>query len=452
MNVFRKAKRTVLSTLLVSIIVIINVSDKGLHSYVRQTVSRGLSINLGGGKCKWTPPTYDVSTDIIFNKTIIAGFPSGDKRLTFIQMEALTGLSARDEWDFQFLGMTNQPFIKANYPHHEGIWGWQNVGDQVIMVVRNIRRSMVEYHDILWDIGYAKTFEDAFERISNLYAARPPKEDFLVWRDERVMDEIHWYGWFIDYWMEAGLMRDMFTHKITTPEHWYMLMQPTRYKKSEMTYDLIVGNDTVVTPSYDPHCVNDVSGGCHPIQIISAERLVDVTSGELEGRKIARSLQGRTGIDDYLIAEEAWQCIWSELIIKKKGLKTVVDREGLGERDYNFSEEMLASMLEELNRLISKYSSSDWNWRETAQDLVDVLTEHRALIVAELDEVRNGTRKLGTFDILGPKTRHDMSSEGNSPRQVAKSDFDFDELNKRVMKERMEHLLETSRLQRKQKS
>ena len=94
-------------------------------------------------------------------------------------------MSARDEWDFAYLGQTNQPFIKANYPHHEGIWGWQDKADQMIMVVRNIRRSMVEYHDILWDIGYAKTFHDAFERIANLYAERPPMEDFLVWRDLR---------------------------------------------------------------------------------------------------------------------------------------------------------------------------------------------------------------------------------------------------------------------------
>ena len=41
----------------------------------------------------------------------------------------------------------------ANYPHHEGIWGWEDAADQVVMMIRNIRRSMVDYHDILWDIG-----------------------------------------------------------------------------------------------------------------------------------------------------------------------------------------------------------------------------------------------------------------------------------------------------------
>ena len=65
--------------------------------------------------------------------------------------------------------MSNHPFIKANYPHHEGIWGWEQAADQVVMMVRNIRRSMVEYHDILWDIGYAKTWDEATLNLDNLF-------------------------------------------------------------------------------------------------------------------------------------------------------------------------------------------------------------------------------------------------------------------------------------------
>ncbi len=113
-----------------------------------------MSLNLGGGACEWRAALQyndaGFPSDTEFHKTIIAGYPSGDKRLTFIHLEGTTGLSARDEWDFKFLGMTNQPFIKANYPHHEGIWGWGNVGDQVVLVVSELKRVMVEYHDILW--------------------------------------------------------------------------------------------------------------------------------------------------------------------------------------------------------------------------------------------------------------------------------------------------------------
>ena len=75
------------------------------------------------------------------------------------------------------------------------------------MIVRNIRRSMVEYHDILWDIGYAKTWEEASKKLDDLYSERPPLSDFMEWRDERVLEEIHWYGWFIDYYMEGGKIR-----------------------------------------------------------------------------------------------------------------------------------------------------------------------------------------------------------------------------------------------------
>ena len=117
-------------------------------------VARRLSINLGDGQCEWVAAIQysdnGFPSDSSFLKTIIAGYPSGDKRLAFLQLEGLTGLSARDEWDFKFLGMTNQPFIKANYPHHEGIWGWGDVGEQVIMVVSELQKVLVEYHDILW--------------------------------------------------------------------------------------------------------------------------------------------------------------------------------------------------------------------------------------------------------------------------------------------------------------
>ena len=344
------------------------------------------SLNLGSGNCKWQPPGYDIPNEEeeSFYKSLIAGFPSGDKRLTFVQMEALTGLPAKDEWDFAYLGMTNHPFIKANYPHHEGIWGWGQQADQTIMVVRNIRRALTEYHDILWDIGYAKTWAEATDRLDNLYRSRPPIEDWFVWRDLRVMDEIKWYGWFIDYYMEGGLMRDMFTNKITTKQHWDMLMLPTAYTKAELDYDVVVGNQSV-TPTYDPHCIYDMPAGCEPILIISVEKLVDTSDGPAEGLKIANIIDGKEGME--VIEEEARRCVWEELIIRRKGLKTYVDREGYGEYEYNFTEEQLQAMIDELSRVIIKYSSPVWSSKQTAQDLVTILTWHRGLIQDELDSI-----------------------------------------------------------------
>ena len=212
-------------------------------------------------------------------------------------------------------------------------------------------------------------------------------------------------------------MRDIFTHKITTPKHWYMLMQPTVYSRSEVEYDLIVGPDTVVTPSYDPHCVNDVKYGCKPVEVISAEKLIDHSSGEAisrgkaESRKLAKVIQNSAGYEDWLIEEEAWECIWEELIIRKRGLKTFVDREGITERDYNFSEEMLSGMIHEHDRLIDKYGpDSEYKDTYTAQSLILLISEHRGLIQVELEEVQSGKRKLTKTDFLGPTIRNDPSS------------------------------------------
>ena len=51
---------------------------------------RSLTIDLGNGACEWQPPIYDIPEEIDFYKTAIVGFPSGDKRMIFVQMEALT--------------------------------------------------------------------------------------------------------------------------------------------------------------------------------------------------------------------------------------------------------------------------------------------------------------------------------------------------------------------------
>jgi len=369
-------------------------------------IGRRLSLNLGNGQCEWQPPNYDIPDNIDFWKTAVVGYPSGDKRLTFVQMEALTGWAAKDEWDFEFLGNSNHPFIKANYPHHEGIWGWGDNADQVVMVVRNMRRALVEYHDILWDIGYAKTWAQAFDLIPNLYQERPPLDDFLAWRDLRVMDEVHWYGWFIDYWMEEGLLRDIFTHKLTNHEHWNMLMQPTVYSRSEQeaAFDLLVGNQDIGY-HFDPGCEYNVTGGCRPIKILSAELLVRNETGPAENRKIAKVLTNHEGMAEWVIEEEVWECIWTELIINRKGLKTFLDRDGLTEVDYNFSEEMLEAMLQELDRLIDKYRGDDWSHLEISRHLVALLEMHKALIQQELDEVKSGERILREGDFLGPKER-----------------------------------------------
>eukprot|EP00804_Cyclotella_cryptica_P014284 CCRYP_018659-RA/>CCRYP_018659-RA protein AED:0.19 eAED:0.19 QI:0/-1/0/1/-1/1/1/0/184 len=109
----------------------------------------------------------------------------------------------------------------------------------------------------------------------------------------------------------------------------------------------------------------------------------------------------------YVVDAEAWDCIWAELIVHRKGARTVVDRPNTPytEADYNFSSEMLDAMITELDRLITKYSSSEWSSLGTANRIVDLVSWHRGLTQAELDEMNSGRRKLSAKDFLGPTER-----------------------------------------------
>jgi len=162
----------------------------------------------------------------------------------------------------------------------------------------------------------------------------------------------------------------------------------------------------MITESYDPHCENgEIANGCEPVAVISAEKLRDLAEGAAETVAIANVLTNRPGISEYLIADEAWQCIWEELIPNGKGNRMVQDREGYVEEDYNFSAEMLSEMTVELDRLIGKYGSGEWTGKATANRLVSLLMEHRGYIQMELNDVLAGNRLLTDRDFLGPQER-----------------------------------------------
>ena len=66
--------------------------------------------------------------------------------------------------------------------------------DQVILVIRNPRHALVEYHNVLHDIDYATNAEDAYAKKDNLYKARALVSKFLEWRNNRCEYEINWWG------------------------------------------------------------------------------------------------------------------------------------------------------------------------------------------------------------------------------------------------------------------
>mmetsp|Transcript_23403 Transcript_23403/g.50544 ORF Transcript_23403/g.50544 Transcript_23403/m.50544 type:complete len:330 (+) Transcript_23403:489-1478(+) len=207
--------------------------------------------------------------------------------------------------------------------------------------------------------------------------------------------------------MEGGLLRDVFTHKLITKDHWDDLMSKFAHTREELDFDLYVKEgDAPIEPAYDPKC-DLITNGCEPVAIISADKLREYDDGPAETAAIAEALMNDARMGKYVIAQEAWDCIWEELIQHKKGPITIAVRPGYEHlyEEYNFSFDMLFEMIDELNRLISKYSSDEWKTKPTAIRLVEILTEHRASVEKELEEIHTGKRKLTIKDFLGPDQR-----------------------------------------------
>lgn len=330
------------------------------------------SMSLLRAKCNWSPGRYMVTENGNLFKTLVTGYPGVAKRVVYSQMERLVGLSQSDEWP-HYMAKPYRPFVKADYPHHEGYWNWGNNMDQTVLVMRNPRYAILEYHDILHDIDYARTAEDAYENVHKLFLNRPKTENYQNWRDMRTIREVHWYGWYIDFWMEGGLLRDVMTHKLTTPEHFVKMLMPHKYEGVDL-FERMLGNKTI-EPHYSYHCVVDMpNSACEPVSIISLERLLDPVMGPNETAEIAAILEGKQGVD--ILAPEIRNCIWEELTNDGYTIMQNRIKPSQSEHSYGLSTKILVEMVTELDRLKNKYSAPEWSGRKTAQVLVELFNEY----------------------------------------------------------------------------
>ncbi len=81
---------------------------------------------------------------------------------------------------------------------------------------------------------------------------------------------------------------------------------------------------------------------------------------------------------------KAWECIWNELIVEKKGIKTFLDRDTLDYGAYTYSFELKNEMWHQINRLIEKYEVKD---DQVAIDLVNILKGHRCSLYLDLCDI-----------------------------------------------------------------
>ncbi|KAL3780037.1 hypothetical protein ACHAWO_007450 [Cyclotella atomus] len=225
---------------------------RALRGRYKQSENHNLKLRqsnpLSGGDCEWTQPSA-VPEDLDLWKTLLVGFPSGDKRLVYLQMEAMTGFLARDDWDFYFNGLSNSPFIKTNYPQSSGVWSFDKSADQVVLVVQNIRRAMAEYSEVMAKINFSR-FNDN-------------KEEFFAWRDHNLLIELYKYGWQIDFWMEGGLYRDPYTHSALDQaafEHYHQPEAPPLHDTGYITFAAVC----LARPTRDKVSTSVIRVNCCP--------------------------------------------------------------------------------------------------------------------------------------------------------------------------------------------
>jgi len=350
------------------------------------SIKRKLVSDKGGGKCAWVEGK-EVNQDPNFElfSTAIVAFPGAGKRIAFLQLEALTELTTRDDFFLDdYTNITRYAFFKTQYPHHEGIWSWGDQCRQSVYLLTNPRMAIITYLFILYEIHFATDWETAYAHLDRVFTIRSPIDDWIKWRNERVSAEIHWWSWHIDFWMEGGLLRDIFTHELTTPLHFHRLMSPSVYSEAELREWQSQLVD--VQPVYDPNCNGGNMQNCKPTVIASYERMMDPSTGPQEVAKFTSVIEGKAGID--FVDEALRQCAWEKVVIDQgSGRRDTRDREGPPLEAYDFTLAQEESMMGELVRIRDKYSASEWSSNTVAVDLVDYMQEYIAAYEADPNTV-----------------------------------------------------------------
>ena len=356
-------------------------------------IERSLSINLGDGNCTWTKPTDAPQHEGGLFSTLLVAFPGSGKRTAFMQLEGMTELRAADDHNLTPDSIDKHfAFWKTSYPHHDGKWSFSvNEQDmnQILLLVRNPRWALPSYHQTLVEIEFSTTWAQSYILRDEVYTRRPPLEDWYLWREQRFEVEIKKWGWFIDYWMEGGVLRDIFSNKLTTAEHFARLSQPIMYAEAELIAEQTsLGN---VAPVIDDHCVNDLDT-CRPVAIASFERMIDPETGPAEIGRFVSTIENKTGLE--VIEEEARACVWNELITNQRGgVHTYPDRDQRGpeEAAFGFTLEQMETIEAELLRVVEKYSGEGWVDHPNAVQLVEYIDGYIVENEAEMETMRADT-------------------------------------------------------------
>jgi len=338
------------------------------------------SRNLATGDCEWVTPipvNQDPEVDVF--QTLLVSYPGAAKRATYMQLSGLTGLLTADDFYLTNNKLDRYAFYKSQYPHHEGIWSWKDRVSQSIYVLQNPRTALQDYMFLVSEIHYSDGWIKSFSNLFRTFTLRPLAAEWITWRDNRFNSEIHFWRWHIDYWMEGGLLRDVYTHELTTPEHFNRLLKPSQYEEAELTS---FQNGLVdVTATYDDHCGHDGNDGdiddCRPVTIVSYEHITGYVTGPEEVAKLAAVIENKAGIN--IIPEGKRQCLWEKIVtegLAVTGVRDAGDRVGPGLGTFVYDETQILMIIEQLEFMYAKYNSGDWIDNPAAHLLKSYLLEY----------------------------------------------------------------------------
>jgi len=325
--------------------------------------------------CSWVEPEA-VNQDPTFNlfSTLIIAYPGAGKRAAYMQLAGLTQLLTGDDWFLNDHETERYAFYKTQYPHHEGVWSWGERAKQTVYILQNPRTAIQTYMFLASEIRYSQNWSTSYANLDRTFTLRPPITEWIAWRDLRFNTEMHYYRWHIDYWMEQGLLRDVYTHELTNVANFQRLTDPSQYTEAElMSYQSGLG---FVQADHDRHCDNDGNmGDCRPVLMVSYEHLIDQVTGLQEVAKLAAAIQNKAGID--IIPEKNRQCVWDEIVTGRvTGVRDDRDRDSDGGpslEEYEFTPDQMQMIIDQLKIMYAKYNSGLWIDVPVAQELCNYL-------------------------------------------------------------------------------
>jgi len=334
-----------------------------------------------GENCAWVEPKMvneSISTADDFYSTVLVAYPGSAKRAAFLQLEGLTELLTTDDHDLDGDGKssTKYAFVKTQYPHHEGIWSWGAWGNQSVYVLQNPRMALQTYMFLLHEINYADGWVESRLHRNDTFKVRPSVNEWVDFKRDRFTREVNSWSWHLEYWMENGLLRDVFTHNLTNPAVMDGIMNPSIYTEAELATFQDALSD--VNATFDRHCVEGDMPYCLPVAIISYENLMQQSTGPAEIGKLAKVIENQPSMN--VADESVWKCVWNKVVLEKDtGVRIDSDREGPDIETYRFTVGEVETIIEELERLKEKYSHSPLSMTAPLyQELVSYLTEYIA--------------------------------------------------------------------------